>query len=60
MEFCRSYPFVTFVVLAVDQIVGRDDGPPLLQPRFSKNWHISPDSLEKSESSLHRRRSLRN
>ena len=27
MEFCHSYPFVTFVVLTVDQIVGHDDGP---------------------------------
>ena len=29
MEFCHSYLFVTFVVMTVDQIVGRDDGPPL-------------------------------
>ena len=28
--------------------------------RFLKNWHISSDFLEKSESSLHTRRSLRN
>ena len=27
MEFCHSYLFVTFVVMTVDQIVGRDDGP---------------------------------
>ena len=27
MEFCHSYPFVTFVVLTVHQTVGRDDGP---------------------------------
>ena len=27
MEFCHSYIFVTFVVMTVDQIVGRDDGP---------------------------------
>ena len=25
MEFCHSYLFVTFVVMTVDQIVGRDD-----------------------------------
>ena len=31
MEFRHSYPFVTFVVLTVDQIVGRDEGP--LQPQ---------------------------
>ena len=29
MEFCHSYLFVTFVVMTVDQIVGRDDGPRL-------------------------------
>ena len=27
MEFCHSYLFVTFVVMTLDQIVGRDDGP---------------------------------
>ena len=27
---------------------------------FIKNWHIATDFSEKSESSLHRRRSLRN
>ena len=27
MEFCHSYLFVTFVVLTVDQIVGRDERP---------------------------------
>ena len=26
MEFFHSYLFVTFVVMTVDQIVGRDDG----------------------------------
>ena len=26
MEFCHSYLFVTFVVMTLDQIVGRDDG----------------------------------
>ena len=25
MEFCHSYLFVTFVVMTVDQIVGRDE-----------------------------------
>ena len=26
MEFCHSFPFVTFVVLTVDQYVERGDG----------------------------------
>ena len=26
MEFCHSFPFVTFVVLTVDQFVDRGDG----------------------------------
>ena len=54
--------FVTFVVLIVDQFVERGDGPFQKQDThvFSKNWHISWDLLEKSESSLDRRRSLRN
>ena len=26
MEFCHSFPFVTFVVLTVDQFVERSDG----------------------------------
>ena len=26
MEFCYSFPFVTFVVLTVDQFVERGDG----------------------------------
>ena len=26
MEFCHSFPFVTFVVLTVDQFVEHDDG----------------------------------
>ena len=45
MEFCHSYPFVAFVVLTVDQIVGDDDGPLFQQirgdiPFFSKNVAI--------------------
>ena len=27
MEFCHSFPFVTFVVLTVDQFVELGDGP---------------------------------
>ena len=65
MQLCHSYPFVTFVVLIVHQFVGRDDGPLFFitetgYPRFSKNWYISSDLVEKPYSSLHRRRSLRN
>ena len=26
MEFCHSFPFVTFVVLTVDQFIERGDG----------------------------------
>ena len=26
MEFCHSFPFVTFIVLTVDQFVERGDG----------------------------------
>ena len=37
MEFCHSYLFVTFVVLTVDEIVGRDDGP--LRPQ-SQDSHV--------------------
>ena len=63
MEFYCYSPSETFVVLTVDQFVGRDDG--LLQQRqdnhvCQKNSHISSDFKEKSESSLQRRRSLRN
>ena len=37
MEFCHSFPFVTFVVLTVDQLVERGDGPFELQ---KKNSHV--------------------
>ena len=64
MEFCNFFLFVTFVVLTVDRFVERGVGPFELQRQdshvFSKNWHVSLDLLEKSESSLHKRRSLRN
>ena len=36
MEFCHSYLFVTFVVMTVDQIVERDDGP-LISFKRDKN-----------------------
>ena len=64
MEFYCYSPSETFVVLTADQFVGRDDG--LLQQQRQdshvcrKNSHISSDFKEKSESSLQRRRSLRN
>ena len=35
MEFCHSYPFVTSVVLTVDQSDGHDDSP--LRPQRQKN-----------------------
>ena len=55
---------VTFVVLTVDQFVGRDDGPLEQQKQdsrvLSKKLYISSYIREKSESSIQRRRSLRN
>ena len=65
MEFYHYFPSVTFVVLTVDQFVGRDDGPLEQQKqdshaRLSKKSHISSYFKEKSESSLQRRRSPRN
>ena len=65
MEFFHdSFPFVTFVVLTVNQFVECGDGPIESQKQdshvFRKNEHISFDLLEKSGSSLHRLRSLRN
>ena len=35
MEFCHSFPFVTFVVLTVDQFVERGDGLLELQKQDS-------------------------
>ena len=53
-----------FAVLTVDQFFGRGGGPLERQKQdnqiYPKNWHIVSDFSEKSESSLHRRRSLRN
>ena len=57
MEFYCYSPSETFVVLTANQFVGRDDG--LLQQQ-RQDSHISSDFKEKSESSLQRRRSLRN
>ena len=42
MEFCHSYLFVTFVVMTVDQIDGRDDGP--LWPQ-RKDSHVLVNNL---------------
>ena len=64
MEFYYYSPSETFVVLTADQFVGHDDG--LLEQQrhyihvLSKKLHISSDLKEKSESSLQRRRSIRN
>ena len=67
MEFYHYFPsvkFVKFVVLTTDQFVGRDGGPLEQQKQdshgtFVEKSHISSDFKEKSESSLQRRRSLR-
>ena len=56
MEFYYYSLSETFVVLTADQFVGRDDGPFEQQKRS----HISSDFKKKQESSLQRRRSLRN
>ena len=53
----RLNGILSFVVLIVGQYVGRDDGP---LERLSKKSHISSDFKDTSESSLQRRRSLRN
>ena len=64
MEFYYYSPSETFVVLTADQFVGHDDG--LLEQQRQdihvcrKKLQISSDLKEKSESSLQRRRSLRN
>ena len=67
MEFYCYSPSETFVVLTADQFVGRDDG--LLQQQ-RQDSHVCRKirtfplilrrNQEKSESSLQRRRSLRN
>ena len=64
MECDRIFPSQLFVVLTVDQFVGHG-GSPLEQQKqdsyvYRKNWHIASDFSEKSESSLHKRQSLRN
>ena len=65
MEFYDYSASETFVVLTADQFVERDDG--LLEQQrqdsddgLSKKSHISADFKETSESSVQRRRSLRN
>ena len=51
-------------MLTVDQFVGHGGGPLERQKQdshdYRKNWHIASDFSEKSESSIHRRRILRN
>ena len=62
---CDQYfPSQPFVVLTVDQFVRRSGGLFEWQKQNnhvyrSKNWHITSDYSEKSESSLHKRQSLR-
>ena len=46
MGFCHSYPFVTFVVLTVDRIVMRDEGP--LRPQRQDSWTSSQPSHVKN------------
>ena len=63
MEFYYYSPSETFVVLTADQFVGRNNGLLEQQSQDShvcRKLHISSDFKEKSESSLQRRRSLRN
>ena len=53
MGFCHSFPFVTFVVLTVDQFVGRGDGlPHFINERFSRyevpTNSVAPSSVYKA------------
>ena len=60
MECDQCFSSQPFIALTV---VGRSGGPLERQKQDShvyQNWHIATDFSEKSESSLHRRRSLRN
>ena len=59
MKFSRSFPFVTFVVLT-DCRLQCNLLSTVLSHERRKKWHTSSDLLGKSESSLHRRPSLRN
>ena len=64
MECDQYFPSEPFVVLTVDQFVGRGGGPLERHKQDShvylKNKHITSDFPEKLESSLHKRQSLRN
>ena len=59
----QNFPSQLFVLLTVDEFVGRGGGPLARQKQdatFMVNWQITSDFSEKSESSLHKRRILRN
>ena len=54
MECDQYFPSQPFVVLTVDQFVGRGGGQLERQKQdshvLSKNWRIASDSLEKNQS----------
>ena len=64
MEYGYCFPSQLFVVLTVDQFVGHDGGPLERRKQNSRKIvgkrNIATDFSEKSESSLCKRRSLRN
>ena len=64
MECGQSFPSQPFVMLTVDQFVGRDGRPPERQKQdshvYRKTSTFASDFSEKSDSSLNKRRSLRN
>ena len=54
MEFYHYFPSVTFVVMTVDQFVGRDDGPLEQQKQDSHVCRSKCDSLHGSVTDLSR------
>ena len=64
MECGQSFPSQPFVMLTVDQFVGCDGRPPERQKQdshvYRKTGTFASDFSEKSDSSLNKRRSLRN
>ena len=59
MECGHCFPPQPFVVLTVDQFVGHADGP-LKRQKWDSHVYRCSSVSKKSESSLHKRRSLRN